>query len=444
MAKTTIGILNVRLSAQTAAFSKGMKKAAKQTKKFRSSLKRVSMAVGAFGAAAATAAAYGLSRLTRSQMSAIDSMGKLADAAGTTTESIAAMRLAGQLAGASVDQVDKAVRVFSRRIGEATQGTGEAVKGFEMLGLSADRLAQMDTIDAFSAVADEINKLPTASERAAAGYFTLGRSAMDLMNLIRGGSKAMSGARKQTLAFGTALDRKAVAKVEAANDAMTTLKEVFKGVGSTIAVDVAPFIIAIARRLTEAGASGKNFGARVSEVLQGVINYVGMFADGMQLVGKIVIKVQRLFLGIASLVPKLAEQMWRLLAAIDPTGASEFMHNLTQDINETVQTFKDGAKAADDFLGGKALSLRLRSGLMKIKGEASAIADEMLRAGQNAAGMEMAMAGADMTRKQGEFREVSRARTAFSGGGRDATYWLERIAQYSQQTAQNSRMMGLN
>ena len=65
-----------------------------------------------------------------------DSIGKTADSIGITTDFLQKYQYAAQQSGIETEQFNKALRFFSKGVGEAAQGTGLAKRAFEEMGLS--------------------------------------------------------------------------------------------------------------------------------------------------------------------------------------------------------------------------------------------------------------------------------------------------------------------
>ena len=65
-----------------------------------------------------------------------DSIGKTADSIGITTDFLQKYQYAAQQSGIETEQFNKALRFFSKGVGEAAQGTGLAMRAFEEMGIS--------------------------------------------------------------------------------------------------------------------------------------------------------------------------------------------------------------------------------------------------------------------------------------------------------------------
>jgi len=252
----TIGKLVVTLSANTAKFRTGLAKAAATAKKFGAAIGKAGLKVAAIGAAAATAAITGIAILTKRAAEQIDALGKLASRLGDTTEAIAGLRFAAELTGAGTATLDKSLEQLTRRLGEAKTGTGEAKDALDDLGLSSVDLANKAPSKAFVEIAEAINLLPTAADKAQAAYSLFGRAGVKLINTLSEGADGLAAMAKEAELFGKAITTVEAKQIENANDAMTRLKTLFSGLIDQLTVQLAPIIEAIAVSFTNLGVSG--------------------------------------------------------------------------------------------------------------------------------------------------------------------------------------------
>lgn len=249
----SVANLAVSVTAKTSKFRKGMGRARKALKKFRVGIAKTLKRLTKFTALMAAAAAAGAAFLARSQMKTIDSMAKLADRIGTTTEKLAGLHHAAEITGAGAELMSKSLDVMTKRLGEAAGGTGEAKDTIKELGLNLQELIEMDPADAFYRIADAISRLPTQAQKAAAASDLFSRAGLQLVNTLDLGAKGLRKMHVEAVLLGLAFSRIDAAKVEAANDAIQRMRETFIGIGRTIAINIAPYIEFVAKQLQELG-----------------------------------------------------------------------------------------------------------------------------------------------------------------------------------------------
>lgn len=248
MAKS-IGKFAVNIGANTRGFSKGLKGASGMAGGFSKSIG--GMAAKLAGIAGAFLAARSAIRAVGAQFDEVDKIAKFSKQTGLATESIAAFGHAGSLAGVGTEQVNKGVQRMSRQIGEANMGITTAARGFKMLGLDTQALANMSPEQQFGMIADKIKAIKDPAERAAAAYAIFGRSGQDMIPMLMGGSAAMNEARKDAEALGITFSAVDAAKVEESNDAWHRVKTAVSGVVRMFTVHLAPVLTNISTKFVE-------------------------------------------------------------------------------------------------------------------------------------------------------------------------------------------------
>jgi hypothetical protein len=274
----SVGSLSVFLSLNASGFSKGIDSARKHLGQFSKDFGGIkSLLAGGLGALGISLTAAAFTGMVKEQLKAIDATAKLADSMGTTTEQLSAFRAAAGMAG--VDAPDKMIEALTKKIGEARQGSAEAAKQFAVLGVNVNDLASMDSVAAFAAVADGINRLGTASDKAGVASKLFGDQGVKAGAFWATASTSIAEARAQADALGTSLSRVDAARVEIANDAMARVTTAITGMKEQITVALAPAIAAVAEQmlgwLNDTGGAAGN----ANKALEFTIKIIGKIAD---------------------------------------------------------------------------------------------------------------------------------------------------------------------
>jgi hypothetical protein len=152
-----------------------------------------------------------------------DSIGKTAVAVGVTAEFLQRYQFAAQQAGVETEKFNKALKFFSKGIGEAAQGRGLAKIQFDELGISIfeaggkTKTAEKLFVETFKA----LEKVGSESEKSAnlAGLF--GSKMVDLKNISKDGAAAM----QELAASATGIfSNETIAQAELFNDTMNRLR----------------------------------------------------------------------------------------------------------------------------------------------------------------------------------------------------------------------------
>lgn len=214
----------------------------------------------------------GIGLLVKNQFETIDALAKTSDKLGITTEALAGLRHAAELTGAGTKTLDTGLQRMVRRLSDAAQGTGPAVKALDELGLSAQGLAKLAPEQQFGAIADAMGGLQSEADKVRLTFALFDSEGVALKNTLAAGSAGLAEMARETFSFGLALNRVDAAKIETANDAIFRAKGVFVGLAQTIAVNLAPVIESIATRITDSADQFIRFGRKASAVIIALVN----------------------------------------------------------------------------------------------------------------------------------------------------------------------------
>lgn len=285
MPSAVIGALRVFMSADTAAFNKGLTDAEKRAEAFGrvigGQIRRSLIGLGAAAAAVAGPAALGM--LTRSSMETIDAQSKLAKRVGASVEAIQVLQHAAELAGVGQEQLSKALDMLNARLGEAArEGAGPAYEALQRLGIAARDLAAMDADERIKLLSDRMKELGYTTQQQADVLRQFGIRGGELINLFQEGSAAINQARRDLEAWGVTVSDVDAAKIEAANDAISRIGTVMQGVGNQLAVNLSPYLEAVAQGFTDAARESHGFSAAIQSSIQTSVHSVTGLLDWLQ------------------------------------------------------------------------------------------------------------------------------------------------------------------
>ena len=245
----TVGTLFINVKARTASFNKKMRNVRATMARLGRGFLNIAKKVAMFGAAIGALALVTIAVLVKKGLAAVDAIGKLSRAVGTSTEAIITMQHAAQIGGVDVEKMNKSIAKMTKNVGEAAMGTSEITEELKALGLSAQNLEKMDADEMFGTIADAMNVLPTQAQRASVAYKIFGRAGIELNDVLKGGSKAMKDFRRQLKSMGVLFTGREARLVEEANDRWQDLKTTWKGLSDHLAIQFAPLLAEIAKRI---------------------------------------------------------------------------------------------------------------------------------------------------------------------------------------------------
>lgn len=287
---TTISTLAAKLILDNGKFIQGFKQSGQAAKGFNADLKVgaavVSQAIGIAGAAVAALAAEAAIAATvvatlYNRMVDLDKQAKTARKLGLGFSEIQKLGIAARASGTDLDVLTKAMLHMGRTIGS---------------GRHDDMAAR------FLQVADNIAAIEDPALRSAQAVKIFGKGGDDLLTLLIGGSAGIRRSAAAIERFGLALDDMDAKKIEAANDAIGVLTEVWTAFLNKAAVEVAPTFEKVANVILDAaeklGKSFKSLGTDIS-IIGDIFTAVGgvavtvlaeiqLVVDGLVVMAKVV------------------------------------------------------------------------------------------------------------------------------------------------------------
>ena len=162
-----------------------------RVKNLRLAMGGLNKTFGAFGLIISGGAFIGL---VKGAVDSADSFGKLSDQTGIAANTLQAYTNAGKLAGVGQETIDKGLRRLAQSMREADQGGATYSDSYKALGISVrdsdGNLKSSETV--LGEIADRFADLPDGATKAAISMEIFGRSGASLINLLNGGSAALS------------------------------------------------------------------------------------------------------------------------------------------------------------------------------------------------------------------------------------------------------------
>ncbi|MBT4122937.1 MAG: phage tail tape measure protein [Candidatus Ruthia sp.] len=184
----------------------------------------------------------GIGYLIKRSLDATDEMAKMSRAIGVSVENLQRLRHAASLGGLEATQLDKAVQKLAVNMADAAKGTGEAKDIFEKYGISVTRAdgSLRSVIDVMADVSDATVGISNKTARAELAYRLFGARGGKMINVLKGGSRALRESMKEADKLGFVMGKKTVEGVERANDAFTRMKSAMNGVWAKLSASLAP------------------------------------------------------------------------------------------------------------------------------------------------------------------------------------------------------------
>jgi hypothetical protein len=348
------GSITSDLLLNTSGFSGGVTRAIASANMLKSSVLSLAAPL------AAIAGIGGMGMMLNAAKESIDATGKLSDRLGMATETIVGMQHAAGLAGVSNEELTTAWERMLNVAGEAASKGGEAAKSLEAVGISGERLKGMTTDELFTQIAQSLSEMTDPAQRASVAMDLFGRSGQRLLPMMMSGAEGIAAAKAEAEKLGISFSRVDAAKVEAANDALTKVQEIFTGIAQQVVIELAPYVDALAVKFTDVATAGGGMGSIVSAAIEGVATGIAYAADILNLfkAGWNVLQV-----GAAGVVWAIVGYLEQLAETFDwvyekmtgkKSGLAEGLGQIRQGLVEGMKADADeAAQAWDDFSQGK-------------------------------------------------------------------------------------------
>ncbi len=273
----TLGWLKIGVTTDTSQFSKGLKSAAHHLDSFKSTVLGIGASLGvAFGAKAIVDWVHGAA-------DGITEARALGERVGMTAEQFGKLQYAARLSHVDGETLTHSLEKMNEKLGDvAVNGTGPAAEALKRFGLSARSLTAMGTEQAFYTLVGVMEKIHNPMERASVAMDFFGKSGQGVINMVAQGGPRLRAMGEEALALGVALNDVDAAKVAEADVAMLRIGESLQGVANQIAVELAPFVTAIADQMVTWMKSGTKAGSYMAQAIDWVTAAVGGVADVVQ------------------------------------------------------------------------------------------------------------------------------------------------------------------
>lgn len=292
-----------KVQAVSAGISKSLDRAGLPV--FTQSLKNVGGALGGVGSAVGessakllglgatlgiTGAALGV--LASNYADATGAIGDTAERTGASRERLQQLGFAAQLTGSSAETMAGALMKMNLAVGNATKGSKELREMFSGLGINLKNTdgSLKSTDEQFNIFVDRISKIKDPSLQAQAAVKIFGKSATELLPLIRSGSAGLGQMTAEAARLGIVLSDDAVRQGEEFGDVLDTLKFALRGAGNVIGTALVPQLSKMATWLTETivkyrpqiEAFATSFAKDLPGNIEKVTGFLGDLYDGVQ------------------------------------------------------------------------------------------------------------------------------------------------------------------
>ena len=187
-----------------------------------------------------------------------DQFDKMTLRTGLSTQALSEYAHAAEMCGASISDVEGAMRSMAAQLVAAQNGSSRAQKAFSILGLSVDAIAGRSPEEQFDAIARAISSIEDPTQRAGAALKIFGSAGTSLLPLFAQGPDGLAKLREEARALGVSIDSETATLGANFTDSMTRLRAAVQGLGLAVSKLLTPYLVelanAAARTLAQIGA----------------------------------------------------------------------------------------------------------------------------------------------------------------------------------------------
>lgn len=246
--------VTVDFSANTARFTEGVNRASSDLNKFRADAEKAGKAIGIAIAAAATATAY----LVKQSIDNADAMTKMAQSTGIAIDKLSGLSFSARLSGVEADALGSAMVKLTKGMADAAVGTGEAMRGYEALGINIrDASGNLKSADVVLAeVAEKFAGMADGANKTALAVSIFGKSGAAMIPLLNSGASGLKEMHDEAAKLGLVLDGETGRAAERFNDNLTRLNAVKEGFVNQIMQAMLPSLENLSKAMYESAANG--------------------------------------------------------------------------------------------------------------------------------------------------------------------------------------------
>lgn len=173
---------------------------------------------------------------------------------GVSAESLGALKYAADQSGASIESVAKSMGAMAKFTTALASGNESAAKTMQQLGIDTKAFLSASPEQRLGMIADALNNIEDEGIRAGMAAKVLGKSGMDLLPMLEGGSAGLAGMTDRARKMGWVLSEEAAKAADELGDTIDDLWQTFRAIVNNIGAAVAPAFTIVGKILVGLGS----------------------------------------------------------------------------------------------------------------------------------------------------------------------------------------------
>lgn len=187
----------------------------------------------------------------KGQIDFADNLHKMNLRLGVSTEALSEYNYVAGLSGVEFGTLSTAWQRQTRRIAQAAEGTGVAVKALDTLGLSAKELNQLKPEEQFERIAVALESIDNPGQKAALAVQLWDTEGVKLLQITNQGSAAIAAMRQEAEALGQTVIQEAATNMADFNDSLARVQALASGTTDTLLAELIPGVTSTINSFTD-------------------------------------------------------------------------------------------------------------------------------------------------------------------------------------------------
>ncbi len=278
MANTTIGTVQVVLSASHEKMTKAFGEASKQVAAFKNTV------LGLVGVWASVATVKAAASFIKTNMDIADALEDQAEQMGVTAEAMASMRLAAVQTGMTGEKFATSMGKMQQAMVALRNGSPEVESALRGIGLSLDDLKGKGTDEQLAIIADRFEATGDASLKAATAVKLFGKGGMEMLPMLNNGSAGLKQAAEDAKALGIALTGAEIGQITEAKTVLAQVESVVQSLGLRVTSELSPYITELGHEFLNTARESNGFRSQIAALVEaGIRGGVGVYDVWMRL-----------------------------------------------------------------------------------------------------------------------------------------------------------------
>ena len=245
-----VGSIFIDTEEANDSLAKTDEKAQKTGASFKDIAKKA-VGVGTAVVGAGVAAGTALTKMAINSSDATDEIDKMSQKLGMSRQAYQEWDYVLGQAGVDINSMETGMKTLTNQIGKAQNGSEDAAKNFEMLGISMEDIATMSREEIFAKTIEGFQNLEDSTERAALANAMFGKSGQNLTPLFNETSESTQGLITAAHELGLVMSDEAITAGVSLHDTIDSLQKSFSALITNLGASLMPLVEEFAQFLLE-------------------------------------------------------------------------------------------------------------------------------------------------------------------------------------------------